>query len=362
MVDASARALAGRVLVLLMCFVASMAFAAVIPLLWHDKLYVDGLTILRTQGALEPFGSSFASTAYLLSPVLDGMRSLGIDLDGYGVAYTDDLLLANGIFGGLFYVGMAVLVLQWRLRVDYRNVLVFAACVVLLAPFYFNITKELVLFVPTLFALALFRAGVLSFRGLLVLCVIILVVCGIYFRIYYLAFAVLLPVQWLLLKRGKALLALYLVAALMVVLFHDHLPLDLIRKGRALYLEGVSASRIVYPFDDAGGIGFLLNRAITFGWMLAPLNLLLISPTYAPFVLFQMYLMWRMIAAFRQPEKNVQSFAACAVLAFTMVSALFEPDYGSYFRHKISVLPFILLLIADFQWDRTEKEPASCAV
>lgn len=360
MADASARALAGRMLVLLVCFGASAVFAAVIPLLWHDKLYVDGFTIIHTRGALEPFGSSFASSAYLLSPVLDGMRALGIRLDDYGVAYTDDLLLANGIFGGLFFGGIAVLVLQWRLRVGYRNVLVFAACVVLLAPFYFNITKELVLFVPTTLALVLFRAGVLSVRGLLVLCVVTLVVCGIYFRIYYLAFALLLLVQWLLLKRGKALLVLYLAGALLIVLFHDHLPLDLIRKGRALYLEGVSASRIVYPLDDGSGIGFLLNRGITLGWMLAPVNLLLISPTYAPFVLFQLYLTWRMVAALRQPEKNIQSFAACAVLAFTMVSALFEPDYGSYFRHKISVLPFILLLIADFQFDRTDKEQAAC--
>jgi hypothetical protein len=41
--------------------------------------------------------------------------------------------------------------------------------------------------------------------------------------------------------------------------------------------------------------------------------------------------------------------AAAAVLGFTIVGALFEPDFGSYFRHKVNVLPFLLLLVVDFK-------------
>ena len=112
----------------------------------------------------------------------------------------------------------------------------------------------------------------------------------------------------------------------------------------------MSASRIEYYFDDGQALGFLANRSLTLGMLLLPLNLLLVSPAYAPFVALQIFLTARLWRAWRHPASSTQVLAASAVLGLTMVSALFEPDFGSYFRHKVGILLFMLLLVLRFEW------------
>lgn len=343
-------ALAARVVMLLLCAGAAAVFAALIPLLWHDKLYIDGLTIIQTPPRLEWFGSSFGSSALLLAPLLYALRAMGVQLDDYGLRYGDDLLIANGLFGALFFLGISLFALRWRVRVDLRNAVLFAAFVVLFAPFFFCITKEIVPFAMTSVALMAFRSGGLGVTGTAWFYAALLALCGVFFRMYYLAYAVLLLYNLWLWRRPRWLIAGYLAGALLIVALHAHLPLDLLNKGRATYLENVAASRIEYYFDDGSGIGFLANRALTFAMLLLPVNLLAVSVSYAPFVMLQIFLTWKMVEVLRCPRSAVRVLAGAAVLAFTMVSALYEPDFGSYFRHKVGVLLFMLILVLDVEW------------
>ena len=346
----SRNALATRTVLLLLCFAASAIFAALIPLLWHDKLYIDGLTIVHTPPLLEAFGSSFESSAFFLNPILDLLRGMGVGLDNYGLLYDNDLLIVNNTFGALFCIGIAILAVRWRIQVNLKNILIFSVFVVLFAPFYFCITKELVLFAATLVVLSCYRAGWFGLSTMVTFYVILLILCGIYFRVYYLAFAILLVFNFLFWRKRKWLSFFYVIAAVMLVVLHDHLPLDLLNKGRATYLENVSASRIEYYFDDGSGAGFLANRALTFCMLLLPINLLAVSVSYAPFIVAQAFLSLKMLRQLMRPGRDISVLAASAVMAFTMVAALFEPDFGSYFRHKVGILLFMLLLIADFEW------------
>lgn len=339
-----------RLALLLLCALAAGVFSALIPLLWHDKLYIDGLTILRTPPRMEWLGSSYGSAAYLLAPLLDLLRLLGVRLDDYGLYYGDDLLIANGLFGLVFLLGIAWFAWRWRLRADARNATAFATFVVLFAPFYFCITKEVVPFAMTVAALWSYRAGLFGVKGAAWLYALLLVGCGVFFRLYYLAYAALFLFNLWGWRRRRWLLAGYLAGAVLLVLLHDRLPLDLLAKGRASYLENVAASRIPYYFDDAGAVGFLANRVTTLVMLLLPLNLLAVSLTYAPFVLAQLFLSWRTWLALRRPASPVHAMAGAAVLAFTVVSALYEPDFGSYFRHKVGVMLFMLILVVDLDW------------
>jgi hypothetical protein len=349
------QALAFRIALLLLCALAAGVFSALIPLLWHDKLYIDGLTILRTQPRMEWFGSSYGSAAYLLSPLLGLLRALGVRLDDYGLQYSEDLLIANGLFGLLFLLGIASFALRWRLRTEAGNAVVFTAFVVLFAPFYFCITKEVVPFAMAAAALWGYRAGLLGVRGAAWSYALLLVGCGMFFRTYYLAYAALFVLNLWGWRRQGWLLAGYLAGAALLVLLHDRLPLDLLAKGRAAYLENVAASRIPYYFDDVGAFGFLANRVVTLAMLLLPLNLLAVSLSYAPFVAIQLLLSWRTWRALRRPTGAMHAMAGAAVLAFTAVSALYEPDFGSYFRHKVGILLFMLILVADFEWIAPER-------
>jgi hypothetical protein len=339
-------------------FVAATLFAAIIPLVWHDKLYIDGLTIVRTRAELTAFGNSFSASAFLLAPLLGTLDLFGVQLDTYGLAYGQDLIVTNTVFGSLFFVGLAILVFSYRLRTTPGNLLVFIFITVLFAPFFYAITKELLLFALTLGVLLAYRAGTVGVRGMAWLYTVLLLLFGVYFRIYYLAFGGLFIVHWLLLGRLRWLAAFYLLAAIALVALYNHLPLDLLSKGRANYLEGISSSRIEYHFDENNGVGFLANRLLAMLMLLAPVNLLATSLVYAPFIAVQLFLNWRTLRLLRLPRRDIRTVAAHAVLAFTVVGALFEPDFGSYFRHKVGVLPLMLLVMARLDWPKHSPERA----
>ncbi|WP_346949431.1 hypothetical protein [Dyella sp.] len=348
--------LVGRLNLLLFCFLAAATLSALIPLVWHDKLYFDGLTIIRERPRLEWLGNSYGAAAYVLHPLLRGLAALGIRLDDYGLRYSDDLLLTNLAFGASFFAGIATFTMRWRLRATPANMTVFFALVVLLSPFFFCISKELIPFAVMAASLGTYRAGVLGLRGCAWAYAAAMAVCGLYFRIYYLAYALIFLYNFALWRRQRWWIAGLIGMGGALLLCYHRLPLALLDQGRAGYLEGVSASRIEYYFDDGQAWGFLGNRIVTFGTMLLPLNLLPVSLAYTPFVVLQAYLtacLWR---AWRRPQCAVRSLAASAVLGFTMVSALFEPDFGSYFRHKVGIMLFLLLLAVEFDW-RRERQP-----
>jgi hypothetical protein len=215
--------------------------------------------------------------------------------------------------------------------------------------------------VPAWLAVAVlmaYRSGLLSFRGMFAAYVVSLALCGLYFRIYYLLFAALLALNWSLDRHRKMLVLTYLLGAILLVLIHNKLPLDLINKGRADYLDGVSNSRIQYLLPDDSGIGFVGNRLITLLQLLAPVSLLANGLSYLPYVILQCLLTWMMFKRLMDPDRGLCTLGAHVLFAFTVVGALFEPDFGSYFRHKVGVLPFLLLIVAEFEWISSRVMPS----
>lgn len=335
----------------LVAFVAvllSLAFSTIVPLLWHEKFYVDGLTIIRSQPSFDAFGSSFNSSAFLLRPWIALADALGGQVSSYGSKYEDGLLITNAVFGLSFLLVLVWFIVTYAPVLGWINVFSLVAATVLLAPFYFCVTKELVTFLASVLPLAIWarRPG----RGWLGLACYVasMVFLGVYFRAYYLLFAVVLSVNLMALRRTWVGILVYGCALLLVLLLFKRLPWELLNKGRADYLEGVSASRIEYYLSDGHVAGFLGNRLLAFVTMMFPLNLLARSPAYAPFVFLQVWLSIRLIANLRAGVTGVVGFSCHTVLAFTLVQALFEPDYGSYFRHRVGLLLFMLLVLCRF--------------
>jgi hypothetical protein len=345
-------ALATRIVLLSACFLLAAAMAALMPI---PLLYVDGARMLQATPALTVFGGSFEASAYLFAPLFDLLRHAGVRLDAYGHVFNDDQLIVNVMFGGLFFGGIAVQVIGWRLRTDVRNMVGFVFFTLTLSPFFFCISKELVPAVLAVMVLMACRLGLLSVRGMMLAYIAMIAVCGLYFRVYYLLFALLLLLNWTSVRRGKTLALLYLLGAIALVVLYNKLPLDLINKGRADYLDGVSNSRIQYLLPDDNGVGFVGNRCITLLQLLFPVSLLTVGLSYLPYVILQCLLTWLMFKRLMDPERGLRALAAHAVLAFTIVGALFEPDFGSYFRHKVGILPFLLLIVVRFEW--TDRRP-----
>lgn len=327
---------------------AAMAFSAIVPMMWHEKFYIDGLTIIQSTPSFQAFNSSFNSAAFLLQPWIAAAKLLGGQVNNYGSQYNFDLIVTNGVFGVTTLLIFAWFALRYQPVISFNNLVALAMAMVLLAPFYFCVTKELITLIGSVIPLAIWsRRPDRTGMGLAIY-VISMAFLGVYFRAYYLLYAVVLCVNLLSMRRLSTTLIIYGGALLVIWILFKRLPWDLLTKGRADYLEGVSASRIEYYLSDDGFIGFIGNRALAFLTMLFPVNLMFRSPAYTPFVFLQIWISIRMFVLLKGKATGLVAFANHAILAFTMVQALFEPDYGSYFRHRVGLLLFILIVLCRF--------------
>lgn len=336
------------VVLILVVAVFAMAFSSLVPIFWHEKFFIDGLTIIDSTPSFEPFNSSFNSAAFLLQPWISLARALGGQVANYGTHYDLGLLITNGVFGVTALAIFSWFALRFQPVITLTNLLAVGAAMVLLAPFYFCVTKELVTLLGSVLPLVIWARRPDKTGVGLALYVISMAFLGVYFRAYYLLYALILCVNLVSMRRFSLALLVYGGALIVIWMLFKRLPWDLLTKGRAEYLEGVSASRIEYYFSDDGFIGFIGNRSLAFLTMLLPINLMLRSPAYTPFVLLQIWISIRMLVLLKERASGMVTFANHAILAFTMVQALFEPDYGSYFRHRVGLLLFILLVLCRF--------------
>lgn len=339
-----------RILFVLLLFYAALTFSALIPFIWTRDIYVDGAKIILVEPSMEEGATSFAVTAYLIGPLLALLEAIGVRLDTYSYFIDYDLFLANAFFGSVSFVLIAIIMLAYQLprRFGRESVLTFAT-VVLLGPFAFVISKEVVPLAVSAALLMLARAFRWPAWIVAVLYAGALIGLSEYFRSYYLVVGLLLIGSFLFCRRSPVLLiGLYVGFCLYLFVGHSTLPLDELNTGRASYLEDVSASRILYPIDDdSSPFGFAVNRTYTFLSMLLPVSLPLRSVAYAPFAVLQLAITFRVVQVIRHSRDDMLILAAHVVLAFTAVSALFEPDYGSYFRHKVGTLLFLVILVGN---------------
>lgn len=335
------RLIASPYVMLSFAWLGCAAAALLVPFVWAADLYVDGYRIANTPPALEVMGGSYAAASFLLQPWLAVWSAAGADPSEYGVVLGFNFYLANYLFGATFLLGVTWLMVR---RGSALRGFPVAVTLILLTPFSFNITKELVLFLVSVAALS-WGAASADRRGTLTIMTLSSIGLGLCFRSYYLLFALILLVNvtaW----RRYVRLPVYSLLAVVIVLLYEHLPTDEVATGRAYYLEDVSQTRISYLLPDAGGANFVANRVIALVELLLPLRLILLSPVYLPYVVLQLVLTWRTAQALSGRYGSVTKQAAHVVLAFTITQAVFEPDFGSYFRHKLGILPFLLVVLS----------------
>jgi hypothetical protein len=120
-----------------------------------------------------------------------------------------------------------------------------------------------------------------------------------------------------------------------------------------------TASRIAYIWNDEAPVGFVMNHGLGFLRLSFPVELLLKSPAYGVFVIFKCAVSIMVIRSLRRKgTKSHQKMCAHAIIAFTAIQALFEPDFGSAYRHFMIVLPFVYLLyVANWLTSRRPSNP-----
>ncbi len=340
---------------------ATVLISVVLPFVWSAKRFIDGARIIHTQPGRGEM-TSYDAARIALRPIFTAMDAMGLDIWSYGRVLDGDFLLINIFFGTLVFALVAVVMLAYELpsRFGWDAVLV-AGVVVGLSPWSFVVSKEIVPLALCTAVLLTARAFRWSPTHVAVVLGAGLVLMSFYYRAYYLVIGALLVASFVFARRPRMLVLLYLGFFVFIFVAYQSLPLDEFTKGRADYLADTTASRISYPFGDGGRVGFTLNRFVTFLSLLVPVTLPLQAPAYLPFAGLQLAITWRMLLALRPTTDAWTMLAAHVTLAVTATSALFEPDYGSYFRHKVGFMVFLVLLLCPAvpaRWGTSSGETA----
>jgi hypothetical protein len=326
-------------------FVAMFSVAGVflvheMPQLWHSKFYLDGQTLLAATPAMELFAGSYRASAWLFWPVFQLAGYLGLDLSLYSSRFDRAWFVMNLLWALPFLAMIWEVVRRMGARAGPSDIFVLFCALVLYAPFYGSINKDIV---PALMMFAVTAALAAGRLGTALTVFVVLVLAyGLVVRVYFLLFGTVFVLAYFLVdSRTKMMVALF-AGTMVVVLSFPYIPRALIDIGRAEYLEDVASTRINYSFDDYTAGGFALNRIVAVVRVAFPVELLLKSPVYAPFVLFRCYVTLLMLKAIDQV--GGMRMAACVILAFTVTQAVFEPDFGSAFRHFMMAIPLVIYL------------------
>lgn len=104
---------------------------------------------------------------------------------------------------------------------------------------------------------------------------------------------------------------------------------------------------ILNPIEVNSNFGiFMFDYVIAGVRMMFPIELLIKSPVYAPFVVFQIFILYyffKTLANVRKIDANMLVVISC-FSAYLFGSFIFEPDFGSWVRHETATFPLLQMM------------------
>ena len=185
------------------------------------------------------------------------------------------------------------------------------------------------------------------------------------FREYYImmaamTFALFFVFDWL---RGRkrtkvwhiilAVIACFIAMFLFMYLsqYVDHEGYAEALKVRDQYANEDAVSVIKNPYEVNGNYGtFMIDYVVCAVRMMIPIELVAKSPVYAPFFIYQIFVLvyfFRALKNIRKLNKNIMLALTCFT-AYLFGSFVFEPDFGSWVRHEAATFPLFHLLAYEY--------------
>lgn len=339
--------------VLLAIYCLAIIMAQLIPYVLynvhHQKFFLDAVKILTVEPSLQIFGSSFSSTAYLLEPINILLNHLGVSLETYSRQYGIDEVFVGVVYSSLFHGSLISLLVFAKIRPTIIMLLILVFVTLVMAPFYVVPNKEIIVFMIFTLVTIIISRGKL-FSGVM-LFVIFCTLYAIYVRTYFIGLIPLVLATNIILRHHSLkILSLVLLCSLAIMLFiyRSEMLFELLNRARAKEISDITTSYIHYPFSDSDYLKFMLNRLYSVSIMLVPIPLLGLGLLYFPLFIYQLFITIVMVRMYMITNSAKDYWLLSIIIGFTILQAIFEPDYGSVFRHKIMILPFMVLLISRY--------------
>lgn len=322
-----------------------IVFMFVNPYMNHTKFYDDSYRIIHAQSQFSIGIGSYDATSYVLRPLHDFLNWTGLDVNGYSRTINEDFFVINLIYMIIFFVPFFMVWHRYKPDLSVLVTYSLAVMLVIYSPYYGVPNKEIIPFLFSYFSLMAYYRG--QERKSIFLLVALMTGYGMVFRQYYYIFVAVFLIHLMFKERKKWLVLSYVCGIAALYLVFDKSFFQLVFWGRPADIEQITNTWIKYKFYDHEFWGFVANRIMEFIRLNVPIELLKISPKYLPHVLFQLMITWCMFKAFKKRKEieKITYVSAVVVYAFTVAQSFFEPDFGSYFRHKVAIFPFIYMLI-----------------
>lgn len=195
---------------------------------------------------------------------------------------------------------------------------------------------------------------------------------GIFFRSYYFAIGIFTFFILLLISRGKKKDFLKIMISIIVIFFVGLLVLQKVLPGAYNYLinlrTALNQSRISSAdattmindiFKNNGNVAvYMLNYVLNFARMLFPIELATKGVIYFLFIGYQLYFTYSLIKStgfvLKNKVKDYYIYIAI-IIGYLAIANLFEPDYGSFVRHEVTLYFIFLDLFITIKKDRLLK-------
>ena len=233
----------------------------------------------------------------------------------------------------------------------------------LLNIYVFNLSKEVIqILIFTLCVLVINSSRIKDTKIKIAIISGIFVLESIYFRVYYLILATLIPIIYFFINNNKKnkpiravlmVLAIFLLEAFVVsVILPDGYSQIITARSSVndvrLQLGDKDANTMILEVfgQNNSFLTFSANYILDFFRLVLPIELFTKGIKYSVFAVYQIITTCIIVASLKNNRKDTRKLLALsAIIGFMMISAIFEPDFGSFVRHQTCLYPFMTIII-----------------
>lgn len=237
-------------------------------------------------------------------------------------------------------------------KFNINNILLDILLCILISIYVLGPTKEIIQLIMNIIFLKIIQNNTKNNLKRFLFISILFIFFSYFFRSYLiLQYIIMLILFLFVLSKNNKLRSAFILVVLIIILlsfikvfsYENYITLINIRHEVNMHrIDSTDANTIildVFNNNNNSIFIFLINYTINLLRLLFPFELILKGIKYLPYIIFQVYISCYLIKFFKYVEKNIKyKYIYAFLISFYAVSALFEPDYGSFLRHQVPIL------------------------
>lgn len=324
-----------------------------------DKYFYDSQKILMIMN-----GSISADKSYLVTADL---------FNFINIFKFDSLIEWSILLAFIFNIIVFYILLTRHKKYTFTQYVFIYASIVLLNIYVFNLSKDIIQFIVFFIISNIIVNRKMSNFSKIITIALIMVIEALTYRIYYGIMAMILfsiyGIYLVFIKNKvvnkKNILKIIIISILLfflelfiisLVSQNSYNSIVNARNSVNQYREdGTDANTMITEIlgENTNFVKFVGNYIINFFRMMFPIELLFKGIKYIPFILYQIYISYIFLKNAKKISTNNIVILA-TYLSFFMVSAIFEPDFGSFIRHETTAI-LIIIEMANYK-DEVKEE------